>query len=133
MLKHSVGLITLVSSPLIFITMVVLPELSRPLSQEQNHQNSSLDLKIELKNGQNKQKGQMGSWNIHHQNPHFLFFTLNLPNYAQKPHCCWAASSTEEDRLGMKSLLMFESVIWRGYQGRLLLDDDLFLNHLKFR
>lgn len=29
----------------------------------------------------------MGFGNIHHKNAHFLFFTLDFPNYAEKPHC----------------------------------------------
>lgn len=42
MLKPSVGLISLVSSPLIFKTIVVFPELSRPLHAPQQHQSNLL-------------------------------------------------------------------------------------------
>ena len=48
MLKLSVGLITLVSSPLIFKTMVVFPELSSPLQSKAKYSNIFSKLHIHI-------------------------------------------------------------------------------------
>lgn len=89
MLKPSVGLISLVSSPLIFKTIVVFPELSRPLHAPQQHQSNLLFYTKKKKTTMAAAKIRYvlsGSRYVHHKNAHFFLFSLDLTNNAEKPH-----------------------------------------------
>lgn len=87
MLKPRVGLMTLVSSPLIFSTIVVFPELSSPLrfpEKEKEKESEKTRQSLTSERVEREEKGGNGS--IHHEDSHFLLFSLDLPYNAEEAH-----------------------------------------------
>lgn len=85
MLKPRVGLMTLVSSPLIFITIVVFPELSSPLHP---HHSTVKIQRLRASPGRANAIDKQAQSALHHQNPHFFLFSLDLPDDAEETHHC---------------------------------------------
>jgi hypothetical protein len=104
MLKPSVGLMTLVSSPLTLSTMVVFPELSSPLRQIRRpphqpqrrentrktqkstalaldpNQTKNIEDRKRMKSSGNRWRGE---GNLHHEDAHLLLLALDLPDDAE--------------------------------------------------
>ena len=72
MLNPNVGSIVLISSPLNFFKIVVLPALSSPLLNSSRKKLKAV-LFVNSENGKNKYFGR-----IQHQNPHLLFLLFHF-------------------------------------------------------
>lgn len=90
-LNPRVGLITLVSSPFIFKTIVVFPELSSPLQPKK----PIIHLLIRYRDRDSTVDGY-----IHHEDAHFFLFSLDFSNDAKQPHCL-AATKKQQQLVGV--------------------------------
>lgn len=103
MLKPRVGLMTLVSSPLIFITIVVFPELSSPL-QQQWDRITNTNFRVSKKKREKNKKGLERKRDLHHKNSHFFLFSLDFPDDTKKPHFLCSQQSSKETKKEILSI-----------------------------
>jgi hypothetical protein len=90
-LNPRVGLITLVSSPFIFKTIVVFPELSSPLQPKK----PIIHLLIRYRD---RDRDSTVDGYIHHEDAHFFLFSLDFSNDAKQPHCLAATKKQQQQQ-----------------------------------